>query len=73
MGDLKERVAYLEQKATPEPPAKRRPPEEIAKLQGEGFDALGRLYNEGYHVCPVAYGEPRQSGCLFCMAFMSKE
>lgn len=73
LGDLKERVTHLENEAIPEPPPPRRQDSEIIKLQGEGYDQLGRIYNEGYHVCPVAYGEPRQDGCIFCMAFMNKE
>lgn len=73
LGDLKERVTRLEEEAVPQPPKLRRQDSEIIKLQGEGYDQLGRIYNEGYHVCPVAYGEPRQDGCIFCMAFMNKE
>ncbi len=74
LGDLKERVTRLEKEAVPPPPPKvRRQDCEMIKLQGEGYDQLGRIYNEGYHVCPVAYGEPRQDGCIFCIAFMNKE
>lgn len=73
LGDLKERVTRLEKEAVPEPPKLRREDPEMIKLQGEGYDQLGRIYNEGYHVCPVAYGEPRQDGCIFCIAFMNKE
>jgi len=73
LGDLKERVTRLENEAVTEPPQLRRQDSEMIKLQGEGYEQLGRIYNEGYHVCPVAYGEPRQDGCIFCMAFMNKE
>ena len=73
LGDLKERVTRLEQETAPSPPRLRRQESEMIKLQGEGYDQLGRIYNEGYHVCPVAYGEPRQDGCIFCIAFMNKE
>jgi len=73
IGDLKERVTRLEKEARPEPPREPRPQSELIKLQGEGYEQLGRIYHEGYHVCPVAYGEPRQGGCLFCIAFMEKE
>jgi regulator of replication initiation timing len=73
IGDLKERVARLEGETVPEPPSPPRPHREMIKLQGEGYEQLGRIYNEGYHICPVAYGEPRRDGCLFCIAFMEKE
>ncbi|MEQ8235925.1 MAG: initiation control protein YabA [Syntrophomonadaceae bacterium] len=73
IGDLKERVARLEGGVVAEPPQESRPPEELIRLQGEGYAQLGRLYQEGYHVCPTAYGEPRRDGCLFCIAFMEKE
>ena len=73
LGDLKERVTRLEKEKTPPPPQVRRHDSEMIKLQGEGYEQLGRIYNEGYHVCPVAYGEPRQDGCIFCIAFMNKE
>jgi len=73
IGDLKERVSRLE--GTPSPDSLKQPATavDIIKLQGEGYENLGRIYAEGYHVCPVAYGEPRQDGCLFCIAFMSKD
>jgi len=73
LGDLKERVNRLEKGVTPDIPYQERSRDEIMKLQGEGYDQLGRIYNEGYHVCPVAYGERRSDGCLFCIAFMHKE
>ncbi len=73
IGDLKERVTNLEGKANSEPQYDTRPEVELIKLQGEGYDQLGRIYNEGYHVCPVAYGQRRVDGCLFCIAFMEKE
>jgi len=73
IGDLKERVRCLEKETSPEPQRIDRPKDEIIKLQGEGYEQLGRIYKEGYHVCPVAYGEPRRDGCLFCIAFMEKE
>ena len=75
LGDLKERVAWLEKEVFPLPNVAVQPlsPVESLKLQGEGYDQLGRIYAEGYHVCPAAYGEPRGDDCLFCLAFMEKE
>lgn len=73
IGDLKERVTRLEKETNPEPHYQGRPKAEIMKLQGEGYEQLGQIYNEGYHVCPIAYGERRSDGCLFCIAFLEKE
>jgi regulator of replication initiation timing len=50
-----------------------KPDLEIIKLQGEGYERLGMLYNDGYHVCPSNFGDKRQEECLFCLAFINKE
>jgi regulator of replication initiation timing len=47
--------------------------EAVLKIQGEGYENLAALYNNGYHVCPMAYGEIRTEECLFCAAFLAKE
>lgn len=73
LGDLKERVARLEGGYPPDSNQNKYSQEDIIRLQGEGYEHLGKIYSEGFHVCPVAYGQPRQDGCLFCIAFMSKE
>ncbi|MDD4803039.1 MAG: initiation control protein YabA [Syntrophomonas sp.] len=73
IADLKERVATLERAGNSEPQIRLRSEADLIKLRGEGYEQLGQLYNEGYHVCPIAYGQIRSDGCLFCIAFMEKE
>lgn len=74
VGDLKERVARLENdwstQEREEPPM---PSRYAVELVAEGYDNLGKIYNEGYHVCSMAYGQHRDGECLFCLAFMEKE
>lgn len=73
LGDLKDRVARLENETSFTGAAKETALTDAVRLQGESYANLGRIYAEGFHICPVAYGEPRQDGCLFCIAFMGKE
>lgn len=71
VGDLKERMASLEDRLINEEPRT-----QIScplLLEGESYGNLGRIYNEGFHVCPDAYGQPRVGDCLFCIAFLEKE
>ncbi len=54
--------------------------EENEKLKGlvfdnkkEGHATLIELYNEGYHICPLSFGEKRTGDCLFCLKFVDKD
>lgn len=79
VGDLRERVTSLEnqlyklsavhEQATVDDWSQK----ELVELQGEGYENLGKLYAEGYHVCPAAFGKRRSGDCLFCIAFIEKE
>lgn len=73
VGELKERVAGLEKDLFKDPQKNEVPLAYSRKIEGEAYDNLGRLYNEGYHICPMAFGQRRQGECLFCIAFMEKE
>ena len=34
---------------------------------------LLKLYDQGFHICNINFGEERGADCLFCMAFLRKE
>ena len=72
VGDLKERVQRLELNQF----IGQSPPEmnsTFINMELEQYDSIGRIYQEGYHVCNVAYGMLRDDECLFCNAFLNKE
>lgn len=44
------------------------------RIQGVAHDNLVRLYEEGFHVCHLHFGQPLESGtCLFCVGFLRKD
>ena len=45
-----------------------------ADLHSEGDEALKKLYDEGYHICPTHFAKSREGEeCLLCMAFMQSQ
>lgn len=74
VGEMKEKLAVLEREWQEKGQEKEaRTKTGNFQLEGESYENLGRLYSQGYHVCPMAYGQLRHEDCLFCMAFMEKE
>ncbi|MGE5370353.1 MAG: initiation control protein YabA [Solirubrobacterales bacterium] len=72
IGDLRERVYRLEQDSTPLPRAQERRARDFA-LEAESYENIGNLYREGYHICPIAYGQVRdEEECLFCVNLLEK-
>ncbi len=39
----------------------------------EGYSNLIHLYDEGYHVCPLSFGEKRKGDCLFCLNLLENQ
>ena len=38
--------------------------------EGDGFQALTELYEDGFHICPGSFGQSRDDECLFCLNFL---
>ncbi|NLW91244.1 MAG: DUF972 family protein [Syntrophomonadaceae bacterium] len=74
---LKDRMSSLESRFRQVAPQEKEPEDSPfqrdLRLEGESYENLGRIYNEGYHVCSMAFGQPRGDDCLFCVAFLEKE
>jgi len=44
-----------------------------SRIQKEAHENLEKLYNKGFHVCHIYFGEPLEGSCLFCNAFLRKD
>ncbi len=58
VGELERQNASLQQRLVDE------------NYQGNGFDALASLYDDGFHICPGSFGQSREDDCLFCLNFL---
>ena len=41
--------------------------------QDASLENLQVLYEQGFHICNIRFGEKRTEGCLFCMAFLRRK
>ncbi|MGI5901451.1 MAG: initiation control protein YabA [Desulfitobacteriia bacterium] len=44
-----------------------------ARIQKEAQENLEKLYNQGFHVCHIYFGEVLEGNCLFCNAFLKND
>lgn len=39
----------------------------------KAYSNLAHLYNEGYHICHLSFGETRKDNCLFCLQLIENQ
>lgn len=47
--------------------------EEEKEELGKGYSNLIHLYDEGYHICHLSFGEKREGDCLFCLQLLENK
>ncbi len=46
---------------------------EDKEQKGKGYSNLIHLYDEGYHICHLSFGEKREGDCLFCLQLLENK
>ena len=44
--------------------------QDMGEQSQEGYSNLIHLYDEGYHICHLSFGEKRDGDCLFCIQLL---
>ncbi|MFW5984717.1 MAG: initiation control protein YabA [Halanaerobiaceae bacterium] len=47
--------------------------EKEGEESGEGYSNLLHLYNKGFHICHLSFGEKRNKDCLFCIQLIENK
>ena len=40
---------------------------------GKAYSNLNHLYNEGFHICHLSFGDKREHDCLFCIQLLEEK